>query len=67
MVTYRTVLAALGVGEPGVGLSGELARRLLALVLLADGSITRSWTIGGGSIGRRSANIIIHQFDVLPG
>lgn len=65
MVTYRTVLAALGVGEPGVGLSGELARRLLAL--LADGSITRSWTIGGGSIGRRSANIIIHQFDVLPG
>lgn len=65
MVTYRTVLAALGVGEPGVGLSGELARRLLAL--LADGSITRSWTIGGGSIGRRSANIMIHQFDVLPG
>ena len=51
--------AALGVGEPGAE-PEELFRRLRDGVVKfpdcwATGSITLSWTIGGGSIGRRSA------------
>ena len=38
-----------------IGSPGELAREELDWGRRAEGSITRSWTIGGGSIGRRSA------------
>jgi hypothetical protein len=50
----------LGVGEPGVEAEELSLRRrdgvaVDDLACWAAGSMTRSWTIGGGSMGRRSA------------